>query len=155
MLLIVLHFIWKDILQSKQMSFLCDKLFFINSYKQFSSEQHRLCDQLKVKQNRSWSDWNNYKLMKIYIVGCQFVVHLGGLVMGSPGLVPLRLRFSSLLCHFKATDPLNLPAIVSHPTYPLSNSQVKEISIINWKKHRLELDLNPGLQPLGHHAPIK
>ena len=43
------------------------------------------------------------------------------------------------LCRFKASNPLNLPAIVSHL---LSSSRVNEIE----KNHRLELDLNLGPQ---------
>ena len=35
------------------------------------------------------------------------------------------------LCRFKASHPLNLPEIISHPTDLLSSSQVNEISIIN------------------------
>ena len=35
-----------------------------------------------------------------------------------------------LLCRFEASNPLNLPAIVSYPTDPLSSSQVNKISII-------------------------
>ena len=38
---------------------------------------------------------NNNEL-ELSIVGCQDVVQIGGLVLGSPGLVPLRLRLVSL-----------------------------------------------------------
>ena len=53
---------------------------------------------------------------------------------------PLIHDMSMTLCCLKASNPLNLPAIVSHPTYPLSSSRVNEISIINWKNHHLKLN---------------
>ena len=38
-----------------------------------------------------------------YIVGCRGVVQLGGLVLGSPGLVPLRLRLASFFFSLRST----------------------------------------------------